>query len=210
MNASPSAQAAPTTPSAIWPRVADRGVIDSALRLVCRRMHNDPRNANHMVDAVQPPTADTASVALRWARGVAVAGIGAVVLPAVATIGAPVHGAIWQGMVGVLAAAAIAGAVLRVVSAWYLRPIGVALAGVSCWLLAQASYPVAAWLIAPTLGIAIACSADVGRAWRSPATWATVVAGALLIVATRWGLGRDASMASGAVDSIAVNNATST
>lgn len=152
-----------------------------------------------MVHEVQPPTADTANVALHWARALSIAGIGAVVLPAIATIGAPVHGAIWQAIVGVFVAAAVAGAVLRAVSAWYLRPIGVALAGVSCWLLAQASYPVAAWLIAPALGIAITSSIDAGSVRRSPANLTLAIGAALLIVATRWGLGRDASMASGAV-----------
>ena len=152
-----------------------------------------------MVDAVQPPTADTPGVALRWARAFAVAGIGAVVLPAVATIGAPVHGAIWQGVIGVFVAAAIAAAALRVATAWYLRPVGVVVAGVSCWLLAQASYPVAAWLIAPALGIGIASSIDAGSARRSPANLGLAIGAWLLIVAARWGAGRDAAMASGAI-----------
>lgn len=132
-------------------------------------------------------------------RAIATAGIGAVVLPAVAIMGAPVHGAIWQAIVAVSVAAALAAAASRVAMAWYLRPIGIAMAGVSCWLLAQVSYPVGAWLIAPALGLAIASSTDVRGARRSPANLGLAIGAALLIVAARWAAGRDAAMASGAL-----------
>ena len=152
-----------------------------------------------MAAAGQPPSPDTVRITQRAAGLLSSLAVGAVVLPAAAIIGAPVHAAIWQGIVGVLVATLVVAVATRVQSASYLRPIGVVVAGVSCWLLAQASYPVAAWLIAPTLGIGIACAVDLQSRWRAPATWIAPICGALVLVATRWVVGRDAAMALGAI-----------
>lgn len=124
-------------------------------------------------------------------------------MPAIATIGAPVHGPIWQAIVGIMIAAATAFAVSPIVAGRMLPLLGVAMAGVASWLLAQASYPVAAWLVAPTLGlgVAFACGGgvDLRIAWRTLARSAwPAAAGAALLIAVRAGAGRDAAMACGA------------
>ncbi len=152
-----------------------------------------------MAAAGQPPLSDTAHVASCPVRTLSVLGLGAIVLPAVAVVGAPIHAAIWQGVVGVLVAALVTVVAVRVKPTWYLRPVGVVVAGVACWLLAQASYPVAAWLIAPTLGIGIAGSTAASKIWRAPTMWIAPLVDAVLIVATRWAAGRDAAMAIGAI-----------
>jgi peptidoglycan/xylan/chitin deacetylase (PgdA/CDA1 family) len=77
------------------------------------------------------------------------------------------------------------------------------MAGVASWLLAQASYPVAAWLVAPTLGVgvAFACGGGVDPrlAPRQLARTALpAAAGAGLLIVARAGAGRDVAMACGA------------
>jgi peptidoglycan/xylan/chitin deacetylase (PgdA/CDA1 family) len=158
-----------------------------------------------MLGAVEPPIAGWGRGAARVAVAVAAAGLGAVALPAAATIGAPVHAAIWQGAVGALLAAVVCALALPFARAWYFRPLGVAIAGVACWLLAQASYPVAAWLIAPTLGLAVAfASGGVARMGALRGNVMTIrlllpaVGGAALIIVVRVVSGRDGAMACGA------------
>jgi peptidoglycan/xylan/chitin deacetylase (PgdA/CDA1 family) len=156
-----------------------------------------------MLGVVEPPITG-------WCRGaarvaVAAAGLGAVVLPAAATIGAPVHAAIWQSVAGTVIAAVVCALALPFARAWYFRPLGVAIAGVAWWLLAQASYPVAAWLIAPTLGLAAAFAsgggARVGALHGNVMTIPLLlpaVGGAALIIVVRVASGRDGAMACGA------------
>jgi peptidoglycan/xylan/chitin deacetylase (PgdA/CDA1 family) len=131
-------------------------------------------------------------------RGIASAGLGTSALPAVATIGAPVHAPIWQGMVGVAIVGVCAVAAARLAGGKYPRAVGLALIAVACWLLAQSSYPVAAWLIAPTLGIGIALA--IGGSASLPLRPVDILAGAVgtgLIVGMRVTLARDAAMATG-------------
>jgi peptidoglycan/xylan/chitin deacetylase (PgdA/CDA1 family) len=155
-----------------------------------------------MVTAIQPPSANRSDTATMWLRAVAAASFGGFVLPATATIGSPVHAAIWQGVVGAVVGALVAVIASRFARIWYLRPIGVVVAGVACWLLAQASYPVAAWLVAPVLGLGIAFAggAALGADSRRAPVLGLVaaVAAAGCIVAVRFAVGRDAAMACGA------------
>lgn len=151
-----------------------------------------------MLGATVSPTLRTR--ALHFASA---AGLSAAVLPAVATIGAPVHGPIWQAVVAAAIATTIIVLTLRHETAWYGRLIGIGMAGVACWLLAQASYPVAAWLIAPTLGFGISVAAGVGAppsTNRDRGIWGvTLVAAVAAIVIVRVASGRDAAMACGAI-----------
>lgn len=154
-----------------------------------------------MVTAIQPPPEPRRDAAATWLTAVALASFGAVVLPATATIGAPVHAAIWQGAVGSLVAALVAVVASRFARIWYVRPVGVLMAGVACWLLAQASYPVAAWLIAPVLGLGIAFvgGGAMGVGPRTSVPGVLVAAAAAAgIVLVRFVAGRDAAMAFGA------------
>src|SRR5437764_7942631 len=85
-------------------------------------------------------------------RTIAGAVAGLVVLPALAIAGAPVHASALQMFV------AVAIAVLGVIVGTALRGgrvaglVGVAVVGASAWLLAQVSFPAAAWVVAPALG----------------------------------------------------------
>ena len=155
-----------------------------------------------MVTAIQPPPEHRRDAEATWLAAAAAASFGAIVLPATATIGSPVHAAIWQGAVGFLVATLVAAVASRFARGWYLRPIGVVMAGVACWLLAQASYPVAAWLIAPVLGLGIgfAGGAAIGVEPRRPSVpgmLAAVVAAAGFVF-VRFAVGRDAAMVCGA------------
>lgn len=151
-----------------------------------------------MLGATVPPT--LRARALHFASA---AGLGTAVLPAVATIGEPVHGPIWQAVVAAAIAAIVIGLTSHHARARYGPLVGVAVVGGACWLLAQASYPVAAWLIAPMLGIGISLAAGAGalpRANRDRAMWGvTLVSAAALIVIVRVVSGRDAAMAGGAI-----------
>ena len=137
-----------------------------------------------------------------WLKAAALASLGAIVLPATATIGSPVHAAIWQGVFGAVVAALVALFASRFARSWYVPPVGVVMAGVACWLLAQASYPVAAWLIAPVLGLGVAfaggAAIDVKRRRASVLGVLSAVAIAAGIVVVRFVAGRDAAMACGA------------
>lgn len=155
-----------------------------------------------MVTAIEPRRSHRGAGAATWLRDSAAAAFGASVLPAVATIGSPVHAPIWQGVAGVLIAVLVVKAATGAARSWRLPPIGVFAAGAACWLLAQASYPVAAWLIAPALGLGIAFAA--GEAVR-PVPWRlsaislfAVALAATCITAVRLAEGRDAAMAGGA------------
>jgi peptidoglycan/xylan/chitin deacetylase (PgdA/CDA1 family) len=129
------------------------------------------------------------------ARWLAAAGLGALALPALAIAGAPVHAkppqiAVAGGIAVCAAAVATRGRRGR------LLPItGILAAGVAAWLLAQASYPVAGWLIAPAVGVGAGLAS--GRPDPRGAAVASAVAAAL--IALRIAVGRDAAMAAGAL-----------
>jgi peptidoglycan/xylan/chitin deacetylase (PgdA/CDA1 family) len=142
---------------------------------------------------------------------------GVAVLPALAVARAPVHATPFQCAIAVVIAlfAFAVGALLARVRV--LAVLGVLGAGTAAWLLAQASYPVAAWLIAPALGFGAglvargSLIADVSNAHatkmddrRSATAGRALALGAALLVALalvglRAGLGRDAAMAAGAL-----------
>lgn len=160
-----------------------------------------------MVGAPDPPNGYRDGGAARLARAACIAAWGALVLPAVATIGAPVHAPVWHGLVGVGIACAVATAIalVRPPGTGSLALVGVAIVAIACWLLVQSSYPVAAWLVAPLLGMGLALAidqpADVSTLWgrQSVAVAGFAVAVVVVgIVATRAAAGRDASMAAAA------------
>jgi peptidoglycan/xylan/chitin deacetylase (PgdA/CDA1 family) len=147
-----------------------------------------------MLGATDPPTRTGDAVL----RAIATAGVGAVALPVAATMGTPVYAPIWQGLVGVIIAGACMFAAARWLDGKYLRPVGIGLVAVACWLFAQSSYPVAAWLIAPTLGVGTAMAIGTGASWRlQPIGIAAAAVAAALIVGSRATIGRDAAMATG-------------
>ncbi len=130
---------------------------------------------------------------------VAIAGVGAAVLPAVAIVGAPVHAAVWQAVVAAAIALGAAWLVSRLDGGRFGPLLGVAISGAAAWLLAQVSYPVGAWIIAPMLGcgIGLVCPTPGARLPR----WSVAVplAIATLLVIIRFAAARDVAMASGAV-----------
>ncbi len=125
------------------------------------------------------------------------AAAGAVALPPLAVLGAPVHASPLQAAVAALLAIAVGMAASPLASRW-LAPVSIVLAGTAAWLLAQASYPVAAWIIAPLVGIAA------GFCWprRAAPRWPALLPAAALAAAVamlRFTAGRDAAMAAGAL-----------
>lgn len=136
-----------------------------------------------------------------FAPWLAAAGAGIVAAPAAAIAGAPVHASALQ-----LAVATAIAIVAAIVARWIVRgafgPIAVVAGGVAAWLLAQASYPAVAWLIAPTAGVAAGlCWPKDTRPRLAPLIPAATVA--VVLVALRAWIGRDSAMAFGAV-SVAV------
>jgi hypothetical protein len=71
------------------------------------------------------------------------AAAGAVALPPLAVLGAPVHASPLQAAVAALLGIAVAMAASPLSMRW-LAPVSIVLAGTAAWLLAQASYPVVA------------------------------------------------------------------
>jgi len=70
---------------------------------------------------------------------------------------------------------------------------------VAAWLLAQASYPVAAWIIAPTLGVGVGLVMPTGRRRFDALMLGAGAASAATLAALDRGVGRDAAMAVGAM-----------
>lgn len=157
-----------------------------------------------MLAATEPPTARIARAARPALAPLSVAGLGAVVLPAVATVGVPVHAPVWQAAVGVLVAGVAVVTAGHTSRRGYERLAGVAMVGTACWLLAQASYPVAAWVVAPTLGlgIALACggrNAPLRANSISAVDVGAIGVGAAALVGLRVAVGRDAATAASAL-----------
>jgi peptidoglycan/xylan/chitin deacetylase (PgdA/CDA1 family) len=140
----------------------------------------------------------------RFARAAVGAAAGTLLLPALAIAGAPVHASALQFVVALVVAVAIAAATSMLPRGGLLHLVGGVLVCVAAWLLSQASYPVAAWIIAPTLGAGVGLV--IPDASRRPE--ATMPAAAAVVAATLaaldMGIGRDAAMAAGAVVGAAV------
>jgi peptidoglycan/xylan/chitin deacetylase (PgdA/CDA1 family) len=124
---------------------------------------------------------------------------GTLVLPALAIAGAPVHASALQMAVALVIAVVVAAGISMLPRALLLHLAGGAMVCAAAWLLAQASYPVAAWIIAPTLGAGVGLVTPAARR-RSDATmlFAAAVA-AVILAALGLGIGRDAAMAASAV-----------
>jgi peptidoglycan/xylan/chitin deacetylase (PgdA/CDA1 family) len=159
-------------------------------------MLDDPGTADSTFAGAPRPTSPAVRGALaRTSAPIAAAAAGALLLPALAIAGAPVHASPVYVAAAFVVPAAVWWLASRVSVPRWAPLLAVAMAGVAMWLLAQASYPFAALLIAPMLAIAVAF---VRRQrlfaltdWISPA----VAAAALIVV--RAAFGRDAAMAAG-------------
>lgn len=137
-------------------------------------------------------------VSARAASWLAAAGAGAVALAPLAILGAPVHAHLSQAGIALVIAAVAAFVAARVAGRRVLLVIGVFAGGTAGWLLAQASYPAAAWLVAPLLGLAVGFTMPQPGA-RSPIEAALPAAAlAALLVVLRAVVGRDAAMGAGA------------
>ena len=151
--------------------------------------------------AAESPLALRHAIANFGDRG-RVLGLGALLLPALAIAGSPVHAKPLHLAVSTMLAIAVWFAASRFVRNSWLALVGVAMGAVSAWLLAQASYPVAAWLVAPTIGLAAAfvSGRPISTGGRALAVnSALVVASMALLVVARAGVGRDAAMIAGFV-----------
>lgn len=126
-------------------------------------------------------------------------GSGALALPSLAIAGAPAHASALQIAVAAAIALFAFMAGLRLPRSPLLLAAGVAVVGAATWLLSQASYPVAGWIIAPmlALGVALARPAAVSG-WRSGPI-AVALVGAALLAGLRFGVGRDAAMIAGSL-----------
>ena len=130
---------------------------------------------------------------------------GVLVLPALAIAGAPAHASAFQCAISVLIALAAFGVAARFASRRALAPLAIVGAGCGAWLLAQASYPVAAWLVAPAFGFGAGLAFEPaiprrhGQTPRAAALQAALAAGvvAAVLVGLRF-ITRDAAMAGGA------------
>lgn len=146
--------------------------------------------------AAVPASAGRAGGRTRVLLPIAAAGGGIVALPALAILGDPVHASAGQSGVAMLLAVLVGIAVSRLASP-PMAPVAVLAGGTGAWLLAQASYPVAGWVVAPIIGIVAGLSWP--RSARvSPLLLLPPLAVALALAALRFSAGRDASMAAGA------------
>ena len=146
--------------------------------------------------AAVPASAGRAGGRTRVLLPIAAAGGGIVALPALAILGDPVHASAGQSGVAMLLAVLVGIAVSRLASP-PMAPVAVLAGGTGAWLLAQASYPVAGWVVAPIIGIVAGLSWP--RSARvSPLLLLPPLAVALALAPLRFSAGRDASMAAGA------------
>jgi peptidoglycan/xylan/chitin deacetylase (PgdA/CDA1 family) len=130
---------------------------------------------------------------------------GVLLLPALAIAGAPVHASAFQCAISVLIALVAFGVAARFAARRALAPLAIVGAGCGAWLLAQASYPVAAWLVAPVFGFGAGLAFDdrafrIGdRGPRGVAAQAALAGGAVIagLVLLRL-ITRDAAMAAAA------------
>jgi peptidoglycan/xylan/chitin deacetylase (PgdA/CDA1 family) len=125
--------------------------------------------------------------------------VGTLVLPALAIVGAPVHASALQIAVAVAIGVAVAAGASVLRRGQLLQLAGGAQVCVAAWLLAQASYPVAAWIIAPTLGVGVGLVMPTGRRRFDALMLGAGAASAATLAALDRGVGRDAAMAVGAM-----------
>ena len=130
---------------------------------------------------------------------------GVLILPALAVAGAPARASAFQCAISVLIALVAFGVAARFAARRALAPLAIAGAGCGAWLLAQASYPVAAWLVAPAFGFGAGLAFDArafrydGRSPRTVAVQAALTIGGIAAVLVGLCLvTRDAAMAGGA------------
>src|SRR5512135_2153195 len=102
-----------------------------------------PDVLDHRSAAPAEPTAPPARSARVWAWLVAAALPGVVVAPALAVAGKPVAASPFQCLIAAVIALVCFLAAASVARGALLCVLGVFSASVACWLLAQASYPVA-------------------------------------------------------------------
>ncbi len=157
-------------------------------------MLKSPGTENNRAAPAEAPDQRSGASFAPW---IAAAGAGIVAAPAAAIAGAPVHASMLQ--LGIATAIAVAAAIA---ARWLARgtfaPAVVVAGGVAAWLLAQASYPVAAWVVAPPAGVAAGlCWPKGARPRLAPLVPALTVAAVLLVL--RASIDREAAMAFGAV-----------
>src|SRR4029078_3992371 len=112
---------------------------------------------DHVSDAVRPidgPTSHTDRLPISdiVTRTVSTPVFPVLALPALSIAGVPVHASAPQMFIAIAISALgfVAGSALA--SGRVARIVGVGIVGVSAWLLAQVSFPAAAWVVAPALG----------------------------------------------------------
>lgn len=120
-------------------------------------------------------------------------------LPSLAIAGSPVHASAVQICVAAVITVSTA-LVAAVVPRSSLLSVGGAVAScLGCWLLSQASYPVAAWIIGPTLGAGIGLVAPERGVRLTPLSAVAASLAIGVVIGIRFSAGRDAAMFSGAI-----------
>lgn len=118
-------------------------------------------------------------------------------LAPLAVVGTPVHAHLAQAGLALVICAVVAAIEARSGAGRLVVPLGVALCGLSAWLLSQASYAGASWAVAPILGLGVGMIMP-DRRGRAVAFVAPPIGFAALLVLLRFTAGRDAAMAAGA------------
>src|SRR5437763_16456291 len=161
---------------------------------------------DHVSDAVRPIDATT-SRAIRpvipdiVAHTISCAVVAVVALPALSIAGAPVHGSALQLFLAVAISAVAFLAAAALALGRIAALVGLVVVAVSAWLLAQVSFPAAAWVVAPAVGFGAGLIAPwrdfqlFRRAHRPGAATAILLAGVLVALRA---LDRDTAMAVGA------------
>ncbi len=146
-------------------------------------MQNQPRIADDKATAPESPLA-LPHVIISVARYVSVLALASLVLPSIAIAGAPVHAKPLYLVVAEVIAVAVWFSASRFLRTPWLAVVGVCTGALSAWLLAHASYPVAAWVIAPSVGLSAAFVSGrlsvIGRT--AIAVHAALVAGAVMFL----------------------------
>jgi peptidoglycan/xylan/chitin deacetylase (PgdA/CDA1 family) len=157
----------------------DPGTTDSTVTTSSR-----PAPPPHVLDAFGRVTAPVAAAAAAT-----------LALPAIAIAGAPVHANAFYVVIAFALSIAVWWLASRVEFPPWSPVPAIAIAAAAMWLLAQASYPFAALLVAPMTAIAVAL---IRRQPRFALTdWAGPAVGLAVLAGVRIALGRDAAMAAG-------------
>jgi peptidoglycan/xylan/chitin deacetylase (PgdA/CDA1 family) len=121
----------------------------------------------------------------------------ALVLPALAVAGSPVHAGPLQVVIAEVISVSAFLLTERVGGGRSLALLGATMGAVSAWLLSQATAPAAVYVVAPSLGAGLGLVSRSKDNLSRPALLLTLAAGGVL-VGLRVGAGRDAAMAAGA------------